>query len=104
MTKRFFVAAVFTLLICFPFSSMALQGTDASAEIIDALKARIENLEKSLQETKQQLESFVETRKKVDQLEADQKEIKQVALAQESAAEKKTRASRSAARCVFSTT
>jgi hypothetical protein len=85
MKKKFFFTAIFAFFICFPVGSIASQHADSSEEIIYALKARIENLEKSLQETKQQLEALVETRQKVDHLEAEQKKIKQIATAQQPA-------------------
>lgn len=89
MKKIYYITAVLAVFTLFPLGSMASQHADSSKEVINALKARIENLEKSLIETKNQLETFVETQKKVDQLEAEQKEIKQIAKKQEPATEKK---------------
>jgi hypothetical protein len=46
MKKKFFFTAIFAFFICFPVGSIASQHADSSEEIIYALKARIENLEK----------------------------------------------------------
>lgn len=89
MMLRFLsIAFVFFLVLSMPDPCFSAQKDDSSGEVIEVLKDRIESLEKSLAETKEQLQSFVEMQKKVDQLAADQKQLKKVAVEQASASEK----------------
>lgn len=90
MRRIICASLVFFVGLLFSGPSFSAESDGSSQAMIEALKNRIERLEQSLSETKQELESFAETRKKMDQLATEQEQLKLASVTQAAAVDDST--------------